>query len=129
MGENILDKIPHLIGGLLRNSTTLELIDFLPFLGQLIHKFKVTICQTSLTFQPNIRNFLDELMLPLLSRIFESLNKPVEGTDDVIEQTSMRKAYLSFILNLLNNGMESIFVSEGMDIERCRLTYSQPLEV
>lgn len=53
-------------------------------------------------------------MLPLLSKIFESLNKPVKGTDDIIEQTNMRKAYLSFILNLLNNGMESIFVSEGM---------------
>jgi exportin-T len=52
-------------------------------------------------------------MLPLLSRIFESLNKPVEGTDDVIEQTGMRKAYLSFILNLLNNRMEAVFVSDG----------------
>jgi exportin-T len=52
-------------------------------------------------------------MLPLLSRIFESLNKPVEGTDDVVAQTSMRKAYLSFILNLLNNRMEAVFVSEG----------------
>jgi exportin-T len=54
-------------------------------------------------------------MLPLLSRIFESLNKPVEGTDDIIEQTNMRKAYLTFILNLLNNRMESIFVSEGIE--------------
>jgi exportin-T len=52
-------------------------------------------------------------MLPLLSRIFESLNKPVQGTDDIVEQTSMRKAYLAFILNLLNNRMEDIFVSEG----------------
>jgi exportin-T len=60
-------------------------------------------------------------MIPLLSRIFESLNKPVEGTDDVIEQTSMRKAYLSFILNLLNNGMEAIFVSEGKTPVRIRL--------
>jgi exportin-T len=41
MGEDILAKIPPLIGGLLRQSTTRELIDFLPFLGQLIHKFKV----------------------------------------------------------------------------------------
>jgi len=41
MGENILEKVPPLIGGLLRKSTTWELIDFLPFLGQLIHKFKV----------------------------------------------------------------------------------------
>jgi exportin-T len=55
-------------------------------------------------------------MLPLLSRIFESLNKPVEGTDDIVEQTNMRKAYLSFILNLLTNRMESIFVSEGSKI-------------
>jgi exportin-T len=43
MGENILDKIPLLIGGLLRKSNTWELIDFLPFLGLLIHKFKVDI--------------------------------------------------------------------------------------
>jgi len=113
MGENILEKIPHLIGGLLRNSTTNELIDFLPFLGQLIHKFKVYDSLKYAKLQPNINNFLDELMLPLLSRIFESLNKPVEGTDDVIEQTRMRSAYLYFILNLLNNRMESIFVSEG----------------
>jgi len=40
MGETILDKIPALISGLLGKSTTSELIDFLPFLGQLIHKFK-----------------------------------------------------------------------------------------
>jgi len=115
MGENILEKIPPLIGGLLRKSTTWELIDFLPFLGQLIHKFKVRSCNDQAEIQPGIRNFLDELMLPLLSRIFESLNKAVEGTDDIVEQTSMRKAYLSFILNLFSNGMESIFVSEGMN--------------
>jgi len=41
MGEGVLDKIPSLIGGLLGKSTTGELIDFLPFLGQLIHRFKV----------------------------------------------------------------------------------------
>jgi exportin-T len=47
MGESILSKIPPLIGGLLRQSTTGELIDFLPFLGQLIHKFKVVILADS----------------------------------------------------------------------------------
>jgi len=55
-------------------------------------------------------------MVPLLSLIFESLHKPVEGTDDIVEQTNMRKAYLSFILNLLTNRMESIFVSEGSKV-------------
>jgi exportin-T len=48
MGRNILEKIPPLIGGLLRKSTTSELIDFLPFLGQLIHKFKVFCCEDEL---------------------------------------------------------------------------------
>ena len=113
LGESILDKVPILIAGLLRKCTTSELIDFLPFLGQLIHKFKVSSALCLAKVKPRIIGFLDELMLPLLSRIFESLNKPVEGTDDKIEQTSMRKAYLNFILNLFNNGMESIFVSEG----------------
>jgi len=68
-------------------------------------------------------------MIPLLSRIFESLNKPVEGTDDVIEQTSMRKAYLSFILNLLNNGMEAIFVSEGEIFPKHAAYRSQSIEI
>lgn len=49
MGESILEKVPRLISGLLQNSITSELIDFLPFLGQLIHKFKV----------PLARNFVD----------------------------------------------------------------------
>jgi len=43
MGESILEKVPRLMTGLLQNSTTSELIDFLPFLGQLIHKFKVIV--------------------------------------------------------------------------------------
>ena len=51
MGETILEKIPALIGGLLRKSTTWELIDFLPFLGQLIHKFKVMIYKLSLRYK------------------------------------------------------------------------------
>ena len=48
MGESILEKISPLIGGLLRKSTAWELIDFLPFLGQLIHKFKVRDLKTLL---------------------------------------------------------------------------------
>jgi Exportin-T len=56
-------------------------------------------------------------MLPLLSRIFQSLGKPVHGTDDVVEQKIMRKAYLAFILNLLNNRMEAVFVSEGDNLK------------
>ena len=48
MGESILEKIPRLIDGLLRKSNTWELIDFLPFLGQLIHKFKVILQLNSL---------------------------------------------------------------------------------
>jgi len=56
-------------------------------------------------------------MLPLLSRIFQSLGKPDQGTDDVVEQKIMRKAYLAFILNLLNNRMEAVFASEGGDLK------------
>ena len=49
MGEDILDKVPSLINGLLAGSTTAELIDFLPFLGQLIHRFKVCLIPFALT--------------------------------------------------------------------------------
>jgi Exportin-T len=56
MGESVLDKIPLLIGGLLRKSTTWELIDFLPFLGLLIHKFKVCKFPLPLTLADNCYN-------------------------------------------------------------------------
>jgi exportin-T len=68
MGENILEKIPALLGGLLRKSTTWELIDFLPFLGQLIHKFKVLVYLISLRYLAENTRFPGRINVTLVEQ-------------------------------------------------------------
>ncbi|CCJ29157.1 unnamed protein product [Pneumocystis jirovecii] len=97
----ILSKFPRLINGLLSESKTSEIIDFLPFLGLLAHRFK-----------SNIYDILNTLFTPLLNRIFQSLNQPAEGTDDIINQNDLKKKYLEFVLGLLNNDLDSVFISD-----------------
>ncbi|ODQ51343.1 Xpo1-domain-containing protein [Saitoella complicata NRRL Y-17804] len=101
LGSRLLPETPRLINGLLTEAKTSELVDFLPFLGQLIHKF-----------QPHIFDMLNNLLMPLLGRIFSTLNNPAEGTDALLKRIEMRKAYLNFILAILNNRLGSVFVSE-----------------
>jgi len=48
LGTEILPYIPPLIDGLLNESEISELVDFLPFIGLLLHKFKVLFSSSSL---------------------------------------------------------------------------------
>ncbi|QSL64544.1 hypothetical protein MERGE_001845 [Pneumocystis wakefieldiae] len=97
----ILPKFPRLINGLLTESKTSELIDFLLFVGLLVHKFK-----------SYIYDILNSLFMPLLNRIFQSLNESTEGTDEIIIQNDLRKKYLEFVLALMNNDLDTVCVSD-----------------
>ncbi|KAK9469029.1 armadillo-type protein [Lipomyces arxii] len=102
--QHILPEIPVLLSRLLSESSTSELIDFMSFLGQLIHSFKG---------QPGIMDMLDSLFGPLVSRIFYSLSISADGSTDVeIEQNEMKKVYFNFVMGMLNNNMEAVLVSE-----------------
>jgi exportin-T len=57
---------------------------------------------------------LNELLTPLLQRIFSSLSEPVTGTDDQVQLTDLRREFLNFTLTILNNDLGQVFVSEGM---------------
>jgi exportin-T len=59
-----------------------------------------------------IRNVMDELLLPLVKRVFDFLNTTPSGTDEAILLLELRKSYLTFIISLFNAEMESILVSE-----------------
>ncbi|KAK9380763.1 armadillo-type protein [Kockiozyma suomiensis] len=103
LGQSILPEIPILVTRLLSESSTPELIDFMSFLGQLIHSFKG---------EPGMFDMLDRILNPLLTGIFYSLSISANGsTDEEIQQTDMKKAYLAFILAILNNGMSAVLVS------------------
>ncbi|CAO3627556.1 unnamed protein product [Cunninghamella blakesleeana] len=101
LGGEILPYLPTLINGLLTECQITELVDFLPFIGLIAHKYK-----------PMIRNVMDELLLPLVKRVFDFLNTNPTGTDEVILLSDLRKSYLNFIVSLFNSELESILISE-----------------
>ncbi|RHZ76816.1 hypothetical protein Glove_189g18 [Diversispora epigaea] len=101
LGIEILPYLPTLINGLLNKSEASELVDVLPFIGLISHKFN-----------PSIFDILNELIVPLVNKVFVFFHQPPSGTDDVLLLVNLRKAYLNFILSLLNGGMDAVFISE-----------------
>lgn len=67
-----------------------------------------------LCVQNVIYDMLNELLTPLLQRVFGSLSEPGTGTDDQIQLTELRRDFLNFILVILNNDLGTVLVSEGM---------------
>ncbi|OAD74660.1 hypothetical protein PHYBLDRAFT_180902 [Phycomyces blakesleeanus NRRL 1555(-)] len=101
LGSEVLPYLPTLINGLLTECEITELNDFLPFIGLVAHKFK-----------PMIHNIMDELLLPLVKRVFDFLNTSPSGTDEAMLLFELRKAYINFIISLFNAELESVLVSE-----------------
>ncbi|KAI9254548.1 armadillo-type protein [Phascolomyces articulosus] len=101
IGSELLPLLPSFITGLLTECQVTELVDFLPFIGMISFKFK-----------PMILNIIDELLLPLVKRVFDFLNTSPSGTDEALLLIDLRKAYLNFILSLFNADLQRIFVSE-----------------
>ncbi|KAL1916477.1 uncharacterized protein VTP21DRAFT_5668 [Calcarisporiella thermophila] len=101
LGAKILPYLPPVITGLLTNCKLSELVDFLPFIGQIIYKFK-----------PSIFNIVNDLLLPLVKRVFVFLNQTPSGTDEALMLIDLRKAYLNFIHMLFNSELERVFISD-----------------
>ncbi|KAL2916594.1 pre-tRNA nuclear export protein [Polyrhizophydium stewartii] len=101
VGPVILDHLPtFLSAGMLSSSTATELVDFLPFVGLMIHKFKSSIV-----------DILGELWCPLRDKIFLFLNQPAAGTDDFVQQLSLRRAYLTLLAALFNSDLAAVLTS------------------
>ncbi|KAI7907870.1 armadillo-type protein [Cokeromyces recurvatus] len=101
LGTVVLPYLPNLINGLLTECQINELVDFLPFIGLVAHKYK-----------PMIESIVDELLVPLVQRVFDFLNTTPSGTDEALLLLDLRKAYLNFILNLFNASLEKVFVGQ-----------------
>jgi len=56
---------------------------------------------------------LNDLLTPLLQRIFSSLSDPVTGTDDEVQVAELRRDFLNFIVFILNNDLGQVLVSEA----------------
>ncbi|CAJ0760917.1 24114_t:CDS:10, partial [Entrophospora sp. SA101] len=77
-------------------------IEILPYLPPLIDGLLNEI----------IFDILNELINPLFRKVFLVLNQTPSGTDEAILFASLRRAYLNFILGLLNGGMDRVLISE-----------------
>ncbi|KAF5121768.1 hypothetical protein DV452_000623 [Geotrichum candidum] len=108
LGMDILPKVTRLITCFLEQCSVEEMTDFLGFLGNLLHKFRK---------EEGMFVMFDMLMTPLFERFTQALNEggasAAEGsTDAVILKRDLRRAYLQFIFNVLNNNMGAILFSD-----------------
>lgn len=100
LGNNVLPQLPRWIDGLLSSaSSNDEMAMFLRTLGQVVYGFKAEIF-----------DILDQLLSPLLQRVFSGLSQPTTGTDDEIQLKELKQQYLNFVLVILNNELGSVLV-------------------
>lgn len=103
LGSRVLQQLPRWIDGLLSQSSTKdEMATFLRLLDQVVFAFKA-----------EIHDILDSLLMPLLQRVWAGLAEVATGTDDEIQLHELGREYLNFLLIILNNGLESVYVSSG----------------
>lgn len=112
LGLEILPEITRLISCLLDQSKLDELMDFLGFLGHLVHKFRKEV---------GMYDMFESLMTPLFNRISQALNEggaiaASGSTDAVILKRNLRRAYLQFIFNILNNGMGALLFTKSTSV-------------
>ncbi|KAF9114533.1 pre-tRNA nuclear export protein [Mortierella sp. AM989] len=101
LGLDVQPYLPTLITGLLQECSIMELVEFLPFMGQVAHKFKATIM-----------SILNGLFFPLVQKVFLFLNQVPSGTDEVMALVELRKSYLSFLMGLFSSELENVLVTE-----------------
>ncbi|KAI1085879.1 Xpo1-domain-containing protein [Whalleya microplaca] len=103
LGSAVLPQLPQWIEGLLsRSSSKDEMAMFLRLLDQVVYGFKA-----------EIYDVLNQLLTPLLQRVFGGLSEPISGTDDEIQLAELRREYLTFIGIILNNDLAGVLVSEA----------------
>lgn len=79
------------------------------------------LVQVVFRFKSEIYDVLNTLLAPLLQRVFAGIAEPVTGTDDEIQHVELKREYLNFLLRILENGLESVLVSECKWL-RCAVT-------
>ncbi|OBZ72293.1 Exportin-T [Grifola frondosa] len=100
-GSNITHLIPILMANLLAHFEPSELIDFMNFIGLLIHKL-----------QEDMFDVLDQLIGPLNAHINGILSQPVTGTDDQVTQVDTKRAYLALLNNIISSKLHGVLISE-----------------
>lgn len=80
-----------------------ELSDFLSFIGQIIHQFKTN---------DNVYQLLNDLLSPLLNKIYELLDTSDEYPDLVRDKFNLKKAFMTFFGAIVLNNQSSLLITE-----------------
>ncbi|KAH8118024.1 ARM repeat-containing protein [Phellopilus nigrolimitatus] len=99
--SQITDFIPALMSSLIAHFEPTELVDFMNFIGLLMHRLGTEMFHV-----------LNQLVAPLHARITELLASPITGTDDKLTHVDTKKAYLTFLNNIMVNKLHSVFISD-----------------
>ncbi|PPQ69074.1 hypothetical protein CVT26_003549 [Gymnopilus dilepis] len=100
-GPTVTHSIPPLMSNLLAHFEPTELVDFMNFIGLLIHKL-----------QNDMFDVLDQLFGPLSTHITGILAQPITGTDDQRAHVETKKAYLALLNNIMAAKLQGVFTSE-----------------
>lgn len=67
---------------------------------------------------------MDELLPVLFDRVYLLLGEPANGTDDVLVQAELRKAYLTFLTTIFQAGLHQILLSpSGSRYQMAEVTF------
>ncbi|TEB33368.1 KapM protein [Coprinellus micaceus] len=100
-GPSVTHFIPTLMNNLLAHFEPSELVDFMNFIGLLIHKL-----------QKDMFDVLDKLIGPLNAHITALLSQAASGTDELRSQSETKSAYLNLLIAVVSSGLQGIFTSE-----------------
>ena len=105
------------MANLLAHSDPSELVDFMSFIGLLVHRLKVSnseLGEIILThaFQDSMFQVLDELITPLTSHVSQLLAQPASGTDDALTHGESKKGYLTLLSTIMSAKLQGVFLSE-----------------
>jgi len=100
-GAATTQYIPTLMGRLLSQFEPPELVEFIMFLGLVVHKL-----------QTEVFDVIDELLTPLNNHISTILAQPIDGTDAKQVHLSTKKAYLEFLGSIMSGPLFTVFISE-----------------
>ena len=104
-GSSVTDFIPSLMTNLLSHFEPTELVDFMNFIGLLMHKLNTEMADV-----------LNQLVNPLNARISDLLSSAITGTDDKLTHVETKRAYLTFLISIISNKLHGVLISEGMCI-------------
>ncbi|KAI0690003.1 ARM repeat-containing protein [Cytidiella melzeri] len=99
-GSYITHLIPPLMANLLAHFEPTELIDFMAFIGLLVHRL-----------QGDLFEVLDQLIGPLSAHVNGILSQPVTGTDDQVTYVDTKRAYLTLLNTVMSSKLQGIFTS------------------